>query len=134
MSKLIKHLKKNRKRYLIADVAILENPLLSWKAKGLLLYLLNRPDKWIANERDLINRSTDGIWSVHAAQKELKEAGHLEIKKFNGSDWEWRVYEVSNRKPIYRKPTPISNTDSNNNIYDDYYDKIKERTRKEIGL
>jgi hypothetical protein len=142
MSKLIKHLKKNRKRYLIADVAILENPLLSWRAKGLLLYLLNRPSKWIANDHDLVNRSTDGFRAIQTAKRELKNAGYLNIKQTVKGDWEWSVHETAtcnnaisyDTEPHMRFRGDISNTDITKNKDDDYYDKIKERTRKEIGL
>ena len=45
--------------YVMIDKRPLENPSLSWKAKGVLAYLLSRPDDWEIILGDLIKRSTD---------------------------------------------------------------------------
>lgn len=76
--KTIFRIKKDKSNpYVMMDKRPLENPSLSWKAKGLLAYLLSRPDDWEIWIEDLIRRSTDGDSSVRAALKELVLARHL---------------------------------------------------------
>lgn len=55
--------------YLNADI--------SWKAKGLIAYLLTKPDDWETNIEDLKKRSTDGKDSVKSGLKELEQAGYI---------------------------------------------------------
>jgi DnaD/phage-associated family protein len=85
--------------YVMVDMRPILNEKLSWKAKGILVYLLSRPDGWEVNLVDLTNRSADGLASVKSGCKELKEAGHLKhagIRKASGQfdTVIWEVYET----------------------------------------
>jgi hypothetical protein len=83
--------------YVILDKRPIENPKLSWKAKGLLAYLLSRPDEWIVRMGDLIKRSTDRESATRTAIQELIDAGHIvretvrQAGKFDS--WLMKVYE-----------------------------------------
>lgn len=50
---------------------------LSWKAVGILVYLISRPDRWKFFVSDLEARHMDGKTSVSAGVKELEDAGYL---------------------------------------------------------
>ncbi len=63
--------------FVMIDKRIVENPALSWSAKGMLAYLLSRPNNWTINIRDLINRATEGEFAVRRITKELIQSGHL---------------------------------------------------------
>lgn len=71
----------------------LQNRDLSWKAKGLLVYLLTLPPTWEVRLSDLENRSTDGRDSTNGGIKELIDHGHItrvpvtEKGKFQGYDY-----------------------------------------------
>jgi hypothetical protein len=84
--------------FVMIDRRPIENPALSWKAKGILAYLLSRPDDWVIRFRDLVNRSTDGGHMVRAAMKELKAAGHLKVTTEREGGrivrWVYQVYEI----------------------------------------
>jgi len=54
---------------------------LSWKAKGIYLYLVSRPDGWDYYIRDIINRSKDGRDAVQGGIKELEKYGYLQRVK-----------------------------------------------------
>ena len=54
---------------------------LSWKAKGLYLYLVSRPDGWNYYVQDIINRSKDGRDAVQSGLKELEDYGYLKRAK-----------------------------------------------------
>jgi DnaD/phage-associated family protein len=67
--------------FVMIDRRPIENPALSWRAKGILTYLISRPDNWIVRLGDLVKRSPDGVYAVRAALKELTNAGHLTRKE-----------------------------------------------------
>lgn len=70
--------------FYLLDKAISEDKRLSWAARGLLIFLLGKPDNWTVSPAALVNetagssRST-GRDGVYAVLKELKEAGYLRI-------------------------------------------------------
>ncbi len=53
------------------DKTFIEDPNLKWQSKGLMAYLLSRPDSWIVNQSDLINRANDGETAVRTALLDL---------------------------------------------------------------
>ena len=78
MSKTIFRVEKNANNpFVMIDRRPIENPALSWRAKGILTYLLSRPDNWIVRLEDLVKRSPDGVYAVRAALKELIDAKHV---------------------------------------------------------
>lgn len=83
--------------FVMIDRRVIENPKLSWKAKGLLAYLLSRPDNWVVRFGDLAKRAPDGGHTVRAAMKELKTAGHVKVvaERENGrvKQWTYTVFE-----------------------------------------
>lgn len=90
--------KSKENPFVMIDRRPLEKPYMSWKAKGLLAYLLSRPDNWVINFGDLVKRSTDGEYATRAAAKELEKAGHLKVDKERDDTgkivkWVYTVYE-----------------------------------------
>lgn len=73
--------------YLIMNKTCLDDSRLSLKAKGLLCYLLSKPDNWYINYHNLVHSQSDGIHSVTSAFKELLKFCYIiktQIRKNNG--------------------------------------------------
>lgn len=91
---------KRPNNFVMMDKSFLEDTRLSYKAKGILAYLLSKPDNWKVIVGNLVNYSTDGKASVYAGLKELKECGYYEkipIRNEQGTRitrWESTVYEI----------------------------------------
>jgi len=64
--------------YVMVDRRPIDNPELSYRAKGVLTYLLSRPDGWEVNIGDLVNHGIEGRDALRNTLTELREAGHLE--------------------------------------------------------
>jgi hypothetical protein len=58
-----------------------ENSALSLKAKGMLSYLLGKPDDWKIRMSDLIKNNADGEVSIRSTLKELEKNGHLKKQR-----------------------------------------------------
>lgn len=91
---------RNKKRanpFVQIDKNILSDDGISWKAKGILIYLLSKPDDWVTYQTDIEKRSTDGRDSVRSGIKELIDAGYMERirvrEKGRFKGWEYSVYE-----------------------------------------
>lgn len=83
---------------------LLDDQYLSWKAKGILSYLLGKPNHWKLQMTDLVNKSRDGADSVKAGIRELRESGYVKLVCLRRSgqiaSWNWYVSD----KPIYDLP------------------------------
>lgn len=113
--KMIIRVAKNKDNpYVMMNKTGLNDPRLSFKAKGILAYLLSKPDDWKVMVSELINSSTDGKTAVYSGLKELEENGYLKrirvyrMDKEKGKKvidhWETVVYET----PIECKGSPDS--------------------------
>lgn len=91
--------KKRPSNFVIIDKTFLEDDRLSYKAKGILAYLLSKPDNWKVIVSDLVKHSKDGFDSVYSGLKELKKYGYYEKNPIRDEKgiiirWESIIYEV----------------------------------------
>lgn len=94
--------KKRITPFVQIDSTSLSDHRLSWRAKGLLAYLLTKPDGWQVRSEDLIKHGTEGRDAIRAAMKELQEFGYARLVNTpNGREWE--IYETP--KPCPENPS-----------------------------
>lgn len=93
---------EERKRFVIIDKRAAEDARLSLRAKGLLLYLLSRPDNWNASPEHLAKHTTsDGIQCVRSALKELSATGYARLERLAGkrrgtyAGTRWTIMELA---------------------------------------
>lgn len=94
----IVRVKKHKEYFVILDKTCINDPALSFKAKGIHTYLMGLPDDWSINMEDLENRSLDGRMAVRSGMKELLDYGYAERTVSNQSNgrlngWDYVVYE-----------------------------------------
>ena len=121
-----------QKRFTTVDNTVLNNTNLSWKAKGLFVYLWSQADEWNFYETEVVKHSTDGIASLKAGLKELETTGYLKRERKRNEhghfkENEWILSEqpmLENRmldNPTYEKRIldnrTLTNTNNNNNNY-----------------
>lgn len=123
--------RKRPDNFVMIDKTFLEDERLSFKAKGILAYLLSKPDNWKVIVGNLVKFSKDGKSAVYAGLKELKECGYYvktPIRNEDGtriSRWESTVYEVpdsllSDFQEIENQEIEnqyLENRERNNNYY-----------------
>lgn len=105
MNKTIFRTEKNAENpFVMIDRRPIEKPELSWKAKGILAYLLSRPDNWTVRLGDLIKRSPDGVSAVRAALRELTKAGHITRKEEREAGRFKQYVLIVHELPLTEKP------------------------------
>jgi uncharacterized phage protein (TIGR02220 family) len=84
--------------YVVMNRTALNDDRLTWKAKGIIAYMLSMPDDWVFYISELVKHSKDGEKAFRSGLKELKENGYVkrypvyEDKKI--SHWETVIHEV----------------------------------------
>lgn len=74
---------------------------ITFKAKGILLYLLSRPDDWQIYESEIIKHTKDGKDSLKTGIKELEVAGYIERKRIRNDQGQLKEYEYT----VYEQPS-----------------------------
>ena len=70
-----------RNRYLVLDQRIIDDTRLSWAARGMLAYLLSRPDNWEVRVTDLQRRGNLGRDGTYRLISDLRSTGYVEFQK-----------------------------------------------------
>lgn len=108
MAKTIIRVEKNRDYTTINNTSV-HDERLSWKAKGIHVFMLTRPDDWVFYNEELQKWAKDGRDSFLAGLKELQKFGYVKkIRERNEDgtfDYVTVVYEVPQEvKPPTGKP------------------------------
>lgn len=84
--------------YVVMNRTALNDNRLSWKAKGIMAYMLSMPDDWVFYMDELMTHAIDGKDSFRSGFNELKECGYVERKPIREGqrikEWETIVHEV----------------------------------------
>ncbi|HDR4873795.1 TPA: DnaD domain protein [Bacillus cereus] len=100
---------KKDNNYSVINNTGLKDKRLSWKAKGILAYILTLPDDWVFYREELSQHAKDGINSLRAGMQELKEYGY--IRRFPVRDEKNKI--VKRETIIYEIPVddypPVEN-------------------------
>ncbi len=78
-----------RHRFVIIDQRAVEDKRLSWAARGLLGYLLSRPDDWKVLVNDLRKRGDLGRDGIYRLLRELRDVGYMRF--MNARDKQGRI-------------------------------------------
>ena len=73
--------KQYQKGFTTVDNLVLNDTNLSWKAKGLFVYLWSQSDEWDFYESEVVKHSTDKIASLKSGLKELEQQGYLKRQR-----------------------------------------------------
>lgn len=82
---------------------VLEDERLTWEARGLLAFLLSKPDTWNVNREHLATQAPNGVRSVRTILSALEAAGYLVRRRTKGDGgrivWECLVYDQPQTQP-----------------------------------
>lgn len=64
--------------YVMISNELIQDSELSFRAKGIMAYILSRPDCWQVTIRDLMKHGKEGRDAIYKGLKELVQYGYLE--------------------------------------------------------
>lgn len=132
--------------YTVLDNTFIRDAGLSWKAKGVMTYLLSLPEGWRIYQCELEKHALDGRESLTKAMRELEARGYLEKeqKKSEAGRFDGYIYRViecpgnhrcgftAAEKPFTEKPftenPQLLNTDLNKYTEDSNKESVKNHT------
>jgi hypothetical protein len=89
-----------RENFTIVSNAIVRDHRLTWKARGLLIYLLSQPDHWRTSTARLASVGPEGIHAVRAGLKELEQAGYIRRVKMQRPNGQWQTTTIVYDTPV----------------------------------
>ena len=97
--------------YTVIDNTSVNDKRLSAKSKGLLLFLISKPDHWFINFKNLTSSFTDGERSIRSGINELIKFGYIvrhHIRNDNGqfTSYDYSVYEQPIKNSISATYSP----------------------------
>ena len=104
--------KDSNNPYVMVNKELLNNTELSWKAKGLLTYLLSLPDNWKIYEDEIVKHAKDGKDSLKSAIKELITHGYIERERIRNSSGQLKGYSYC----VYEIPSQSGKSNDGNSI------------------
>lgn len=89
------------------NTTVIRNSRLSWKARGLLAYLLSLPDGWKTSSAQLARVGPDGRDAILSGLSELEAAGFIRRRLHRQPDGTVRTVTI-----VFDRPQPVDNSTS----------------------
>lgn len=93
-------------QYTVLSNAVIRDYRLSWKARGILCYLLSLPDNWQTSAEQLVRAGQDGRHAVLAGLTELEDAGYLVRIRKQKPNGQWHTTTV-----VFDNPQTVDNSE-----------------------
>lgn len=97
--------------YLIMNKTGLNDKRLSLKAKGLLCYLLSKPDNWYIDTKELTSNNSNGLKSILSTINELVHFSYIQKLQLRNNNGQYQNYNYLVFENPY-SPNPIKTTTS----------------------
>ena len=93
-----------RKRFTQVDRECVNDDRLSYRARGVLIWLLDKPDDWRTNSEAIARAGAEGRDAIRKALQELEDCGYLLREKLRDDLGKWTtivtVYESSTKPQV----------------------------------
>lgn len=102
-----------RARYTTVDRRSINHDTLSFRARGVLVWLLDKPDGWHVNADRIAEHGKEGRDAIRAALTELEVAGYLVRNRSRGDGGRWTTEHVLYEHPSLVPDEPDTTTAEN---------------------
>lgn len=100
----------DRPKWTSIDRRAINDRRLSMRARGVLVWLLDKPDGWRADAETIARETTEGRDAIRAALNELKVAGYLVVTKGRDEAGRWATEQVLHELPQDGSLSELSDT------------------------
>lgn len=91
-------------RYAVTPNELVNNPEISFKAKGLFSFIQSKPEDWDFSAKTISEQSREGVDSISEGLRELERAGYLVRSKFKKDTGFWGIEYTLHDTP--QNPVP----------------------------
>lgn len=100
-----------RTRFTVIDRATVNDADLSYRARGVLLWLLDKPDDWQTDSNAIARAGKEGRDAVRAALKELQTCGYLARERKQVEHGKWVTDVLVYERPKTDSQAPDGDSD-----------------------
>ena len=123
---------EKQKNYTVMSNYHLQDRNLSYKAKGLLSFMLSLPEDWDYSMKGLVAVSKENIKAIRTILNELKENGYLEIVQTRGEKGYYKYEYIIREIPIVvEKQKDNPDTQKGNTVEGDTEKDTQINTKKQ---
>ena len=128
---IIRTVKNKDNPYVMINKKGIQDPNLSWAAKGLLAYLLSLPDDWTIYAKELLKHTSSGETNTYTVIRELLRHGYMEKIEYR---YKGKILALN--YTVFEVPVDVTKTDTSKprivKVNDDgEYDETVENTTNE---
>ena len=113
--------RKDGESFAIIRKGLLDDSRLTWQARGVLAYLLSKPDGWKVRRMDLANRGPHGEKFIRAVLAELRAAGYAKLDRVTEGgkviEWRWTISDTPEFSPDAVSAHVVGRHSSKNDRY-----------------
>jgi len=101
---VVRKVKNNN--FTIISNELIEDERLSWRARGVLIYMLSKPNDWVFYDTELAKHSeSESVTAIRTAMKELKACGYVKKEAIKGEDGRIKKWiTIVSESPDVQKP------------------------------
>lgn len=85
---------KRTTNYTVIPNELLNSDALTFRDKGLLCYLLSKPENWRVSISNCARVGEDGKHAINEALKRMREAGYVRMVRHQSGKVDWYVYDM----------------------------------------
>ncbi len=104
MGRTVRVTDRGQHAFVVIDRRTLEDERLSWAARGVIGYLLSKPDDWEIQVEDLRGRGHLGREGIYSVLKELERYGYLKRHRCRDTRGHFRRVDIT----VFEVPVPDS--------------------------
>lgn len=86
--------------FTILQNSVIRDQRLSFRARGVLAFILSQPDNWSTSSDHLARVSTEGRDAIRAALKELQHAGYVQRIRQQTTRGHWQTVTIVHDNPV----------------------------------
>lgn len=106
---MIRRSPRPKTAFTVIQNRVIDDSRLSFKATGVLIYLLSKPDDWRTSTAQLARAKKEGIDAVRSAMTELEKAGYVRRRRFQDSAGRWQFETLVFDDPSHDLNQPVDN-------------------------
>jgi len=106
---VIIHAAQPKRDFTVIPNRVLRDDALSYRARGLLVYLLSQPPGWQISSARLVVKTGEGRDAVRTALRELMACGYLDLKRRQDHRGLWEAEYTVTDTPWYFDLQPVDN-------------------------
>jgi len=105
---MIRRSPRPRTAFTVVQNRVIEDHRISFKATGILIYLLSKPDDWRTSTAHLARAKKEKIDAIRTAMTELEEAGYVKRRRYQDKAGRWQFETVVYDDPCHADPVDNS--------------------------